>query len=242
MRVGREALDADAMRLLEQHNPDVTFDWSRLKAGLGAATSAGSADSAGSNPSGWGGKSGRDERRRERRDRRTRPEQPVVSAPAASTTAADYAEHPHFDVAEPHVEDGAPVEALGAVEPPEPFERAAASAVDPVQPAEPVEPLDPEPILAVDSLPAEPVEPRYARLGELGLQRLRARYADVVARLEPKPDMPDVEREELMARAARLNPDAWLTVEAVSQALEEYESVFESLRPFLGRPARRRRL
>ena len=54
--------------------------------------------------------------------------------------------------------------------------------------------------------------------------------------------MPDVEREELMARAARINPDAWQTDEAVSQALEDYESVFESLRPFLGRPARRRRL
>src|SRR4029079_1147305 len=30
VRVGREAIDPEAMRLLEQHNPDVTFDWGRL--------------------------------------------------------------------------------------------------------------------------------------------------------------------------------------------------------------------
>ena len=30
VRVGRAAIDEDAIRLLEQHNPDVQFDWTRI--------------------------------------------------------------------------------------------------------------------------------------------------------------------------------------------------------------------
>ena len=30
VRVGRSALDEDAIRMLEEHNPDVHFDWTRM--------------------------------------------------------------------------------------------------------------------------------------------------------------------------------------------------------------------
>ena len=30
VRVGRAAIDEDAIHLLEQHNPDVQFDWTRI--------------------------------------------------------------------------------------------------------------------------------------------------------------------------------------------------------------------
>jgi len=50
------------------------------------------------------------------------------------------------------------------------------------------------------------------------------------------------QRAELLGKAERLNPDAWITADAVAAALEEYESIFESLRPFAGRQGRRRRL
>ena len=33
MRVGRSALDEDAIRLIEEHNPDVEFDWTRILKG-----------------------------------------------------------------------------------------------------------------------------------------------------------------------------------------------------------------
>ena len=36
MRVGRSALDEDAIRLIEQHNPDVEFDWTRILKGQDA--------------------------------------------------------------------------------------------------------------------------------------------------------------------------------------------------------------
>ena len=36
MRVGRSALDESAIRLIEEHNPDVEFDWTRILKGQDA--------------------------------------------------------------------------------------------------------------------------------------------------------------------------------------------------------------
>jgi hypothetical protein len=86
---------------------------------------------------------------------------------------------------------------------------------------------------------AEPAGPAAARLGADGLRRLRARYADLIARLGDK-EMDAAERDELNRRAERLNPDAWGSAAEVTAALEEYEVVFESLRAVVGRHPRRR--
>ncbi|HTM25417.1 MAG TPA: hypothetical protein VL225_09505 [Vicinamibacterales bacterium] len=83
------------------------------------------------------------------------------------------------------------------------------------------------------------MEPRYARIGSEGLGRLRARYAEVLARIAERP-MDEAAREELKLKAERLNPDAWVTADEVSQALEQYEVVFEELRAVVGRHPRRR--
>jgi hypothetical protein len=72
------------------------------------------------------------------------------------------------------------------------------------------------------------------------LSRLRARYAEVLARISDRP-LEEPVREELKARAERLNPDAWVTDDEVRQGLEQYEAVFESLRAVVGHPRRRRR-
>ena len=80
----------------------------------------------------------------------------------------------------------------------------------------------------------------FARLGAEGLGRLRARYAEVLARITNRP-LEEAVREELRARAERLNPDAWVTEEEVRQGLEQYETVFEGLRSVVGHPRRRRR-
>jgi len=68
---------------------------------------------------------------------------------------------------------------------------------------------------------------------------LRARYLDIVARLDEKP-LEDAARAELRAAAERLNPDTWRTADEVALALEQYETVFESLRAVVGRHPRRR--
>jgi len=70
--------------------------------------------------------------------------------------------------------------------------------------------------------------------------RLRARYAEVMARIAERP-LPEEAREELKQRAERLNPDAWVTADEVAAALEQYETVFEGLRGLVGRHPRRRR-
>jgi hypothetical protein len=85
-----------------------------------------------------------------------------------------------------------------------------------------------------------PMGPAHAQLGSEGLARLRARYADVMAGISRR--VPDPERQEqLRTSAARLNPDNWVTADEVRVGLEEYESVFETLRGLVGRRRRRRR-
>jgi hypothetical protein len=85
-----------------------------------------------------------------------------------------------------------------------------------------------------------PVNPAHAQLGSEGLARLRARYADVMAGISRRVTVPE-RLEELRGAAERLNPDSWVTDEEVRRGLEEYETVFESIRGVIGRRRRRRR-
>jgi hypothetical protein len=88
--------------------------------------------------------------------------------------------------------------------------------------------------------PEDVGSPSYQRLGAEGLVRLRARYAEVMARIAERP-MEEPVRDELKERAERLNPDAWVTADEVTAALEQYETVFEGLRAVVGRHSRGRR-
>jgi hypothetical protein len=229
IRVGREAIDPEAMRMLEEHNPEVSFDWGRLLK-QGAQGSTGSSGSSGSGSAG-----SRDERRRQRREQRHRGEQsaPPAMATGSVTRLEAVPTEPETGSAPESEMDSAPTDegyARGTVE-------VAQLAANP-EPQEPREPGEPEE-------PGEPGEPdsavpaRFSRLGPDTLRRLRARYADLKERIAARP-AEDAERAELMTRVERLNPDAWLTEGEVGHALEEYEAVFESIRPLVGRPGRRR--
>ncbi len=88
--------------------------------------------------------------------------------------------------------------------------------------------------------PDEPASAALARLGPEGLLRLRARHAEVLARISEKIADP-ARRDELKSQAERLNPDTWVTGGDVTSGLEQYESVFESLRSVVGRRRTRRR-
>jgi hypothetical protein len=90
--------------------------------------------------------------------------------------------------------------------------------------------------------PAVPaaVGPATERLGSEGLSRLRARHAEVLARITEKITNP-VQSEQLKASAERLNPDTWVTDAEVVAGLEAYETVFDSLRGVIGRRRKRRR-
>jgi hypothetical protein len=88
--------------------------------------------------------------------------------------------------------------------------------------------------------PVGPPSAAHARLGSEGLLRLRARYAEVLARISERIADP-ARQAELKTKAERLNPDAWVTEEEVRGALDGYETTFEELRALVGRPRRRRR-
>jgi len=79
-----------------------------------------------------------------------------------------------------------------------------------------------------------------AKLGPEGLARLRARHAEILARISEGIADP-VRKDELKAQAERLNPDTWVTDDEVAAGLESYEAVFESLRTAVGRRRKRRR-
>jgi hypothetical protein len=274
--VGRDAIDAEAMRLLEAHNPDVSFDWDRLlKAGSAAAAgSPGSGFSASEFPGSAGpagSSASRDERRRERRERRGRPESPrtsgrqprdmpptrystdasSIAAPTGFSDAPDTfgeagrdqrADRPAWNGERPGDEaanldetdrDRAGLEAghrasrPRSSQQPEPQTR---------------NPESPDVLAGSDEAGAAgaetPVEPRFARVGAHGVARLRARYADLKTRLLAR-DMDEADRGVALQYLERLNPDAWPTQQDVDRALEEYEAIFEALRPLVGRQPRR---
>lgn len=282
MRVGRAPIDETAIRLLEQHNPDVQFDWTRILKAPPAAEP--------------GRRDARDSRDRDQRGRRepraargrsggTSSSSPGAQSPprrnpapasipeqgAPDEFAAERAEAAEYaaraEAAELAAERarwaqpaagyaGAPADhaeqALGAE-----AAAAATAAVGPV--TDPVEQEmmrsgvpDRPPSCETGVEHEEVIEPfsarpedvgsaSYQRLGAEGLVRLRARYAEVMARIAERP-LEDEAREELKQRAERLNPDAWVTADEVTAALEQYEVVFDGLRGVVGRhPSRRRR-
>ncbi|MBA3232312.1 MAG: hypothetical protein H0T05_05780 [Acidobacteria bacterium] len=190
VRVGRAPLDADAIRLIEEHNPNLEFDWPRILKGDGAPADAMSR----SEPA-------------ERRPRQDRPRSDRTPAAPRIPAVSQPPERP--------AQQDAPREAIAEEVTPSPMVLA-----------------EPEPEPAPDT-------PAGARLGAEGLGRLRARYAEVIARILEKVEDPEGQTE-LKSRAERLNPDTWVTDGEVTEGLEQYETVYEALRAVVGRRRTRR--
>jgi hypothetical protein len=116
-------------------------------------------------------------------------------------------------------------------------EVASAAAGEPVDTAEPEE-LEAEPVphLGQTIDPEPPPEPHphsYGLLEELvGREiatRLRARYSEVAARIHER-EKDEAVREVWMKRAEPLNPDLWLTPEAILEGVRRADPLFERLR------------
>ncbi len=257
VRIGRAALDEAAIRLIEEHNPDVEFDWTRILKGQDAPVEEKPQDRPG---------------RQRPREFPPRPSAPRGPAPDPKPQGIDQpnepASAPDGDPSAARVEE--PIERPNAG-----FERLAEPAERASEPVEGVQELDDrvdverkasEPAVermddagegvdeaAIEELLSDtPAEPQtgiaeekpataaQARLGSEGLSRLRARYSEVLARISETITDP-VRRDQLKSHAERLNPDTWVTDVEVSDGLEAYETVFESLRTVVGRRRRRRR-
>ena len=252
MRIGRSALDEEAIRLIEEHNPDVEFDWTRILKGQDAPV-----ESRAPAP--------QDRHGRQRRDFAPRP--PAARAPSAARAV----EAPTSSVPMPPPEskvapaDAQPIadapavgDALPVADAPPVADALALVNAPPAGDAPPDEGLSqmaemPEIALLEELLadpaaegPADRIVPEaavsavQARLGSEGLSRLRARHSEVLARISETVADP-VRRDELKSQADRLNPDTWVTEAEVTAGLEAYESVFESLRTVVGRRRKRRR-
>jgi hypothetical protein len=262
VRIGRAALDEAAIRLIEEHNPDVEFDWTRILKGQDAPVEEKPVQ--------------QDRRGRQHaREFPPRPSPPRGPAPDAKPQGVDRTIEPAFApdadpstsrVDEPMDRAGEELERLA-----EPGEGVREPAEGAGEIADRVDRLDVEEEpgqaavermdgaggrvdeAAIEELLSDtPSEPQTentertpataaeARLGSEGLSRLRARYAEVLARISETITDP-VRRDQLKSHAERLNPDTWVTDEEVSAGLEAYETVFESLRTIVGRRRRRRR-
>ena len=213
VKVGRPALDAEAIRWIEEHNPDIEFDWPKiLEAKLPAAAPP--------------------DESRVRRPRRDRPRTPPPPAPQDTSAERPRPPVPEVELLEPAEQAAQPASvSQEPVEPepelerePEPFESQAFE-----QLARPDADNDMEHDLVLGDQP----------LGSEQLTRLRARYAELLTRIAERGG--DADRiEGMRAQAESLNPDTWVTSEDVRAGLETFEQKIRDLRAALGLRRRRR--
>lgn len=217
VRVGRLPLDETAIRAIEESNPELTFDWTKMLKVRAKAPPAPAAARSSPRRAGRGRAAGR-----------PAPAPPApgaaeeAEAAASRTTVAASGEsdvEAAYAAANDGVADGDPV-SEDVVE--DGGEDAAAG---------------PGPGAAADLGAPHPVA---ALVGDDGLARLRARYAELRARVAEKQATPR-QREALEARVEALNPDAWRAGEPVVRAIERFEADVEEVRKTLGRRSRRRR-
>lgn len=226
VRVGRSALDEDAIRLIEQHNPHIDFDWTQI-----LKSQDGSGDSREQAP---------EERRTRPRDRDPRPrglnasggQTPAQSPSRGQTPVQPAGEAAAIESTEPAAAISESTGPLGGMN--EPVDETVQDVVAEFLLEPRVEPISPRP------QPGDALSAVERRLGSEGLSRIRARYSEVLARIsETVPD--PARQEELKTTAERLNPDTWVTEADVQAGLEDYEAVFDSLRSVVGRRRRRSR-
>jgi hypothetical protein len=215
VKVGRPALDEDAIRWIEEHNPDIEFDWQKI---LEVQPPAAPPPDDGRNRRG----------RRDTRDKTERPERdgrrrqapappPALQRPAEPLPQA-VPDAPSA-IVQPEIADLPPIE--------EPLSPLIEDALEQITHPD-AEELPPPSLAAVQSVVAR--EP---------LTRLRARYAELQARITERGG--DAERiEQLRGQAEALNPDTWVTAEEVRKGLEEFEAKIRDLRAALGLRRRRR--
>lgn len=156
VRVGRAALDEDAIRLIEEHNPDVEFDWTRILKGETAAP---------------------EPRPRPAPERRPRPErQPRQSQPADVAEAGAAVPSLPPEAAAPAEPPPAPIEEHLSIAPVPAFD----------EDGTPTDAMAEERKQAAASPDAPAPTAALARLGAEGLLRLRARHSEVLARISEK--------------------------------------------------------
>jgi hypothetical protein len=246
VKVGRAALDEEAIRALEESNPELTFDWSRI-------LHSRATPEPGDRPPGRRGERAAGGRPRREREAARQAAPPTTPAVQPATPAVQPPRLPEPRPSEPRPPEPHPPETAGGKgrrrrRRPKSVEAARLPFPDEARPAEATagsaERVDEREAAVQEAgeVPAE-VATRGSALETIGrddLARLRARYAEIQARITQQ--VTDPQRlEKLRALAEQLNPDAWVTAEEVAAGLADFESVHSALRGMLGRRRRRSR-
>jgi len=223
VRVGRPALDEEAIRWIEEHNPEIDFDWQKIL----AATPPPAAPA--------------EDGRGRRGLRRGKPEGRSQSRQAP--TQRRQSSPPPAPVMRPESVASEPVEQIEAGGEGEPSEATADEIVE----LEAFEgDVEPEEVAMeqlthpdAEELPPGAASPVETLVGREQLIRLRARYAELQARINERGG--DAARiEGLRAQAEPLNPDVWVTADEAKKGIEEFEVRIRDLRAALGLRGRRR--
>ena len=188
VRVGRPALDEDAIRVIEDQHPDIEFDWPHIL------------EEANTLPP-------EVERRPERPRRKPqRPRDPEVLTPPREIPASQAPQGPpERDI----VEEGDQHPSASAVQ--------AQSPVTSETRAEP----------GILHVPRNPLLDEL--VGREIAVRLRARFADIQTRIQ-RQAADDVSRMRWQERANALNPDSWVTPEAILEGVQRADRLFDQLR------------
>ena len=211
-------MDEDAIRWIEEQNPDIQFDWQKI---LEAQPPAGQAP----------------DEAKPRRLRRDSPER----GKAASRPSEEPGETPGGVEAAENAESGF-VDAVDDFAPPgndeeETDDAAIEIAVDTVEMEDAAEALEQLTHPDIEGTVEPPQLPVTQALDTEQLTRLRARYVEIQRRITERGG----ERvEELRLQAESLNPDAWVTEGEIRKGLEEFESRIRDIRGALGLRRRRR--
>jgi hypothetical protein len=214
VKVGRAAIDEEAIRALEESNPELTFDWSRI---LHSHARPQPPDR-------------KPDRRGESRSggRPSRPSElagPV--APGATPPAPSH-------VPERRAPETPRTKSRRRRQKPKGGEAGTSTPAVEIQTSGDAEetPAAPAGTAAHGSA--------LEAIGHEDLARLRAGYAEIRARISQR--VTDPQRlEKLRALAEQLNPDAWVTPNEVASGLAEFEAVHDALKSMLGRRRRRSR-
>lgn len=248
VRVGRAALDEGAIRTLEEQNPEIGFDWTKI---LEAQRPPAPAEPGG-------------RRRRPRREvekpaqakapRRTRgarrraaaaapagaPTTPAEAVARAATAPADEArpapEPPELPAG---VEAGSDRSEGPAVVPESETEES-----DAAEQAAALVPVTVyhggADVLVTPAGGGPRVSPIEARLGSEQLGRVRARYAEILARITERAGEDPARLDELRQAADLLNPDGWVTDAEIEAGLRQFDTRLGEIRRVLGIKRRRR--
>lgn len=219
VKVGRLPLDAEALLAVEVHNPDVTFDWNRmLKVCAVPRTGRGESVDRGAR------KRTRRSSAKESKDHRANLIQETDDSRIVESISASMEVSHELNPLTPIVEESTADSQLLEVE--AYLDDASVLGDDREEPQVRLD-YDEHPVVTL--------------MGHETLARLRARYAEIQARVSEK-SLDSVDRESIRTRVDALNPDQWTTIESTVTSIERFEADVEAIKSQLGRrPARVRR-